>query len=207
MFIGFLLVLVGSPMGGMANAHPNTLDDPRGDAEPSPLDIESVVQNHQRFEGKRFVSFRVNTYDPFTSEELRAVGDEHFAISIFLFTGDNRGSLCQANRSINVGVQPDSQAPDGLSPVAFVVRGGCAKPSGDTGKPPSGKPTLGYAQIWRPTANSVKVRVPVSLIKKESIRAFRWRARTESEQRSGDSATITPDFAPELPKRLARGHL
>jgi len=206
MFIGFLLVLVGSPMGGMANAHPKTLDDPRGDAEPSPLDIESVVQNHQRFEGKRFVSFRVNTYDPFTSEDLRAVGDEHFAISIFLFTGDNRGSLCQANRSINVGVQPDSQAPDGLSLVAFVVKGGCAKPSGDTGKPPSGQPTIGYAQIWRPTATSVMVRIPTSLIRKGECPAFKWEARTESEQRSGDSASITPDFAPGVSEGLVRGH-
>ena len=182
------------------------MGDPVGDAEPSPLDIESVVQNHHRYEGKRFVTFKVNTAAPFTNEDLRAVGDEHFAVSIYLYTGDNRGSLCKANRSINVGVQPDSQAPDGLALVAFVVKGGCAKPSGDTGNPPSGTPTLGYAQVWRPNQSSVKVRLPVSLIKKGGSRAFKWRTRTESEERSGDSATITPDFAPDHTKRLARGH-
>lgn len=51
-------------------AHEVTFDDPQGDVERGPFDIQSNAMAHERMEGARHVIHEVTMFDAWDSEEL-----------------------------------------------------------------------------------------------------------------------------------------
>ena len=189
-----VLALLGLALPALG--HGRTLvDEDEGDF----IDIESVVQAHPAEPPFRshFVSFRIDTYQPFTNAELLPPEGDNEAVAIGVSTDGDHAF----ERVILVRAEEDAEAASGYAPYAYVTAGKRQQDADSNTFTPR-RNFLGYAKVTRPTEDSVKVIVNERLLKKGGVDTFRWMLRfVSSEPGSGE---INFDYVPNL--RLARGH-
>lgn len=187
MVVALLLVFVAAPT---TSGHDVSRSDETGETN-SLLDISSVRQTHRRSDGDRFVTFTLETQEPFTNDQLQIVEGEYEAIAAGISTDDHP----KFERLIVVRVTEDAEAASGFSPYAMVF----VRKDGQSRWQPEG-PFLGYARAWRPSDSSIAIEVPVATLDINDD-TFRWQMRAVSSPERGH---VSFDYAPE--SGPARGH-
>jgi hypothetical protein len=190
---GLLVILIAFASIGTAFAHTRTIAD---EDEGNFIDVESGSQGHPRERGYRahLVSFKIQTYPPFTNAELQEPEGDNEAIAIGISTEAGRAF----ERVILVKVREDSS---GFAPYA-IVTGGRRQPDADLNAFTPRRNLIGYAQVSRPTNDSIRIVFPERMLKKGGVDGFRWQARFVSSKPG--SGAVGFDYVPN--SRLARGH-